>query len=66
MTVLKDRDEDGLYAAAERGEAPHVPGVTEDFDEPAAPDLTLETDRLAVDACAARIIDLLREKDFIH
>ena len=66
LAVLKDRDEDGLYMAAERGEAPHVPGVTEDFDEPVAPDLTLETDRLAVDACAARIIDLLREKDFIH
>ena len=66
LTVLKNRDEDGLYVAAERGEAPHVPGVTEDFDEPIAPDLTLETDRLGVDACAERIVGLLREKDFIH
>ena len=66
LTVLKERDEDGLYAAAERGEAPHVPGVTEDFEEPPAPDLTLETDVLSIEACAERIVELLRSKRFIH
>ena len=66
LAVLKERDADGLYAAAERGEAPHVPGLSADFEEPAAPDLVLATDRIGVDACAERIIDLLRSKGFIH
>ena len=66
LAVLKERDDDGLYAAAERGEAPHVPGLSADFEEPAAPDLVLATDRIGVDACAERIIDLLRSKGFIH
>ena len=65
LAVLKDRDEDGLYAAAERGEAPHVPGVTEAFEAPGRPDLTLRTDAHGVDACAERIVELLREKGFI-
>ena len=66
LAVLKERDADGLYAAAERGEAPHVPGLSADFEEPAAPDLVLATDRIGVDACAERIIDLLRSKGFIR
>ena len=65
LDVLKERDEDGLYAAAERGEAPHVPGVTDAFEPPLAPDLTLETDRLGIDACAEQIIALLRTRGYI-
>ena len=66
LAVLKERDDDGLYAAAERGEAPHVPGLSADFEEPVAPDLVLATDRIGVDTCAERIVDLLRGKGFIH
>ena len=66
LAVLKERDDDGLYAAAERGEAPHVPGLSADFEEPAAPDMVLATDQIGVDACAERIVDLLRSKGFIH
>ena len=66
LAVLKERDADGLYAAAERGEAPYVPGLSADFEEPAAPDMVLATDQIGVDACAERIVDLLRSKGFIH
>ncbi len=66
LAVLKERDEDGLYLAAERGEAPNVPGVSSSFEEPVAPDLVLATDVLNVDACSERIMKLLRSKGFIH
>ena len=64
LDVLRQRDEDGLYAAAERGEA-NLPGVSAAFDEPAAPDLVLATDALDVETCAERIVGLLRERGYI-
>ena len=65
LTLLKERDDTGLYASAARGEALNVPGVTEHFEPPLNPDLTLATDLLDVDACAAGIVTLLRDRGFI-
>ncbi len=64
LATLRERDDDGLYAAAARGEA-NVPGLSARFEEPAAPDLVLQTDALGIDACADRIVALLRERGFI-
>ena len=64
LAILRERDDDDLYAAAERGEA-NVPGLNARFEEPAAPDLVLRTDTVGVDACADRIVALLRERGFI-
>ena len=65
LEVLRERDDDGLYAAAERGEA-SLPGVTAAFDQPPEPDLVLETDVLDVETCAGRIVELLRQRGFIR
>ena len=65
LEVLRRRDDDGLYAAAERGEA-SLPGVTAAFDQPPQPDLVLETDVLDVETCAGRIVELLRQRGFIR
>ena len=65
LEVLRQRDDDGLYAAAERGEA-SLPGVTAAFDQPPEPDLVLETDVLDVETCAGRIVELLRQRGFIR
>ena len=64
LATLRERDEDGLYAAADRGEA-NVPGLSARFEEPAAPDLVLQTHMLGIDACADQIVALLRERGFI-
>ena len=64
LEVLRLRDDAGIYAAAERGEA-HLPGMGAGFEPPATPDLVLATDALDVEACAARIVALLRERGFI-
>lgn len=66
LDVLKARDRDGLYLAAERGELPSFPGVTSEFEEPKHADLVLDTSRLDVDTCASRIVDLLKEKQVIR
>ena len=66
MDELKRRDESGLFDAAERGEIPSFPGVSSEFEEPAAPDLTLDTSSLGVDECALRVMELLRRRGFIR
>jgi bifunctional enzyme CysN/CysC len=66
IDVLKLRDRDGLYAAAERGELPSFPGVTSEFEPPRHADLVLDTSVLDVESCANRIVDLLREKRIIR
>jgi bifunctional enzyme CysN/CysC len=66
IAVLKTRDPEGMYAAAERGELPSFPGVTSEFEDPLAADLTLDTAELDIDACAVRIIDLLQARGVIR
>ena len=66
MEELKRRDQSGLFEAAERGEIPSFPGVNSEFEEPAAPDLTLDTASLGVDECAMRVMELLRRRGFIR
>ncbi len=65
LDILKARDEDGLYAAAERGEASSVPGVTSPFETPPRADLVLRTDVLDIEQCVDAVIELLRGKGFI-
>ncbi len=64
LEVLKQRDEYGLYEAAEEGEA-NLPGINADFEEPESPDLVLTTDSMGVDACAEAVIALLRDKGYV-
>jgi bifunctional enzyme CysN/CysC len=66
LDVLKTRDKDGLYQAAERGELPSFPGVTTGFEEPTDPDLILDTDQLGIDECAERIVALLTDRGFVR
>ena len=66
LEVLKDRDDEGFYEAAERGEIPSFPGVSSEFEEPALPDLVMDTGAASVEECAERVLALLRERGFMH
>ena len=66
LDALKKRDDEGLYAAAERGEIPSFPGVNATFEEPGSPDLVMDTEELDVDVCAGRVLELLRDRGFMH
>lgn len=65
VDVLKSRDELGLFDAAQRGDLASFPGVNEEFDQPAAPDLILHTDGASIDDCTTKVIELLRSRRFI-
>ncbi len=60
--ICERRDPKGLYARARAGEAPHLPGATEAYEEPERPDLVVsgtapaeESARRIVQALEARV-----------
>jgi bifunctional enzyme CysN/CysC len=62
IEVCRQRDQEGLYAKADRGEIGNYPGVSAPYEAPAAPDLVLKTAELSVDECVDRIVKLLDER----
>ena len=61
LEVCRERDPNGMYERAERGELAAFPGVSAPYDEPVDPELLLATDQLSVDECVDRIVRLLEE-----
>jgi adenylyl-sulfate kinase len=58
LAVCEARDPKGLYARARRGELADFTGVSAPYEEPEAPDLTLDTSTLTVEECVQRLIAL--------
>jgi len=65
LETLRKRDTAGMYAKADRGEIAEFPGVSAPYEEPASPDLTLETDKLSVAQCVDQIMALLERRKVI-
>lgn len=65
LEACRQRDPDGYYQQADRGELADVPGVSAPYDPPANPDLVLPTHELSVDECVRRLMKLLEEKQVI-
>lgn len=58
----RERDTQGVYGKAEKGELKEFPGISAPYDAPGSPDLALETDKLTVDECVDRIIRIMENK----
>ncbi len=65
LDVCISRDVKGLYAKALRGEIPAFTGVSDPYEEPLAPELTLETDREHPEASLARILQRLEALGYL-
>ncbi len=63
--VCATRDPKGLYAKAKRGEIKNFTGLTDPFEEPLNPHLTLLTDQHSPEECLHQILDKLRENKSI-
>jgi adenylylsulfate kinase len=50
------RDVKGLYARARRGEIPNFTGISDPYEPPEHPELTLDTRALSVDQCVAKVL----------
>src|SRR4051812_32486606 len=62
LEVCRQRDTEGHYAKADSGDMPLFPGVSSPYEPPLAPELVLHTDKLPVDQCVERVLELLQSQ----
>ena len=65
MDVLIKRDPKGLYRKAMAGEIEHFTGVSDPYEEPDDPEITVETDKESVDGSTNRIISILERMGYV-
>ncbi|HHW15343.1 MAG TPA: sulfate adenylyltransferase [Firmicutes bacterium] len=66
LSVCAARDVKGLYRKALAGEIPAFTGVSDPYEEPLAPEITVETDRESVEESAGRILLRLAELGYLR
>ena len=65
VEVCAERDVKGLYEKAFRGEIKEFTGVSDPYEPPLNPELTLDTEHDAAEEDAARVIAMLEERQLI-
>lgn len=65
LEVCRERDTDGIYNAVDEGELANIPGVSFEYEPPAAPDLVLPTDQWSVERCVERVMEYLVERGVV-
>ena len=65
IEVLAERDVKGLYKKAIAGEIAHFTGVSDPYEPPANPEVTVESDKETVDQSVRRILGYLESRGLI-
>ncbi|HLP98565.1 MAG TPA: adenylyl-sulfate kinase [Sideroxyarcus sp.] len=65
LEVCESRDVKGVYKKARRGEIQQFTGISSPYDEPANPELGVDTSRLSLEESVEAILGLLRERGII-
>ncbi|MFT9846567.1 adenylyl-sulfate kinase [Aneurinibacillus sp. REN35] len=65
LVECEKRDPKGLYKKARANEIPAFTGITAPYEEPAAPNIIIETDNQAIHDAVERIVCYLIEKEVI-
>jgi bifunctional enzyme CysN/CysC len=65
IEVCRQRDDRGLYAAADRGEIVEFPGVNAPYEAPAAPDVRIDTTTMSVPESVEAIVAHLTGRGFL-
>ncbi len=66
IEVCRQRDPEGMYEAADRGDIPMFPGVSATYERPDDADLRLDTSVQSVDECVSEILRLLGDRGFLR
>ena len=66
LAVCEERDVKGMYAQARAGIVKNFTGISDPYEPPLAPEVTLDTVSAAPEANARRIVALLRERGFLR
>ena len=65
IEVLAERDVKGLYKRALAGEIKEFTGISDPYEEPLNPDVTVETDRESIETSAAKIIAEIERRGLV-
>lgn len=65
LSALAARDVKGLYQRALAGEIPHFTGVSDPYEPPPVPDVTVLTDRDSVATSLRQILDELQARGLV-
>jgi len=65
IDVCRERDQRGVYAKAKVGDLKNLPGVSAPYEEPAAPDVSVNTFELSVERCVAAILAALKDRKIL-
>ncbi|HYO69989.1 MAG TPA: adenylyl-sulfate kinase [Archangium sp.] len=65
LDALVQRDVKGLYKKALAGEIPHFTGISDPYEPPESPEVTVRTDSETVEAGVERILATLRARGLI-
>ena len=66
VDVLADRDVKGLYREALAGKIAHFTGVSDPYEPPLAPDVTVRSDRERVEESVGKIWALLEARGLVR
>ncbi|RME48825.1 MAG: adenylyl-sulfate kinase [Deltaproteobacteria bacterium] len=65
LAVCQARDPKGLYARAARGEIRDIAGLHLPYEPPLQPEVLLETDRMGIPECTARVLAHLSKRGLL-
>jgi adenylyl-sulfate kinase len=65
IEVLAERDVKGLYKKALAGEIPNFTGVSDPYEPPASPEVTIDSSKEDIDASVQKVWNKLIELEFI-
>ena len=65
LDTCEERDPKGLYKKARAGEIKQFTGIDAPYEEPAKPEIVLDTDKYNVEECADQVIEALKQKNII-
>ncbi len=66
LNVCESRDVKGLYAKARAGVIPHFTGISSPYEEPVAPELSVDTGNKSIKECVDQVLNLLVEREVIQ
>ena len=66
LETLVERDVKGLYAKALAGEIEHFTGVSDPYEEPLEPDITVDSSLESIEESAAKILSYLLDINAVH
>ncbi|MEN3039811.1 MAG: adenylyl-sulfate kinase, partial [Candidatus Kryptonium sp.] len=65
VKICEKRDPKGLYKLAREGKIKNYTGISSPYEEPIAPDLTIDTSEVTIQGAVNRILEFISPKIFL-